>query len=356
MSTNLDDFAGLLNWPNLQGWIEANDLPGSGPVTSVQKLTGGSQNNLFLMTRGKERMVLRRPPRHPRANANETMLREARVLKALAGSAVPHPEFYGVCSDTSVIGVCFYIMAPLEGFSPGGDLPGRYGEDRAWRAEMGPEFVRAAAALSAVDYQAVGLADLGKPGDWHARQVDRWRSQLEGYRELPGYDGHALPYVDEIGRWLSDFVPTSGRIGVIHGDYQFPNVMFSLEQPKIAGLIDWELSTLGDPMLDMAWVLSSWCEEGDPPGKSPIVRPWDGFVSRAELVRLYGEATGRDMSDMPWFFGLACYKLGCIVEGTYARAQAGQAPKEVGDQLHAYALWLFAKAKQLKDRGELGKG
>jgi aminoglycoside phosphotransferase (APT) family kinase protein len=353
MQQALDNFGGLLNWPNLQAWIETQDLPGSGPATRVEKLTGGSQNNLFVIWRGDESFVLRRPPLHPRANSNDTMLREARILKALAGSNVPHPRFYGVCADTSVIGVCFYVMEPLEGFSPNGQLPGGYAQDRSWRAAMGPEFVRAAAALAAVDHKAAGLADLGKPDDWHARQVARWRSQLDGYREMPNYDGHALPHVDEIGVWLSDHVPSDGRIGVIHGDFQFPNVMFSLKAPRISGLIDWELSSLGDPMLDMAWVLSSWWEDGDPEGKSPMVQPWDGFTPRAELIRLYGEATGRDMSSMPWFFGLACFKLACILEGTYARAKAGQAPMDIGERLHAYALWLLAKAKQLKDAGVL---
>jgi len=349
MPETLDDFGGLLNWANLDAWIEANPLPGSGPATSVEKLTGGSQNNLFLISRGNDRFVLRRPPLHPRANSNETMRREARVLAALTGSSVPHPAFYAVCDDHAVIGVSFYAMAPLEGFSPMNDLPGRYGADPAWRRAMGEEFASAAAALAGVDHQAVGLADLGRPDNWHARQVDRWRSQLEGYREMEGYGGHELPHVDEVGAWLADHVPTDGRIGLIHGDFQFPNVMFSLEAPRISGIIDWELTTLGDPMLDMAWVLSSWWEEGDPEGKSPMVQPWDGFLSRRELVRRYGELTGRDMVSMPWFFILACYKLGSILEGTYARAKAGKAPKYIGDRLHDYALWLFAKAKQLKD-------
>jgi len=218
---------------------------------------------------------------------------------------------------------------------------------------MGEEFAGAAARLAAVDHLAVGLAGLGKPDNWHARQVERWRSQLEGYRELDGYGGHQLPYVDEVGAWLADHVPVDGRIGLIHGDFQFPNVMFSLEAPRISGIIDWELTTLGDPMLDMAWVLASWWEDGDPEGRAPAVEPWGGFLSRDDLVRRYGELTGRDMASMPWFFVLACYKLGCILEGTHARAKAGQATQEMGDRLHAYALWLFAKAKQLKDREAL---
>jgi aminoglycoside phosphotransferase (APT) family kinase protein len=281
------------------------------------------------------------------------MIREARVLGALKGSGVPHPELYGACDDQSVIGASFYVMAPLEGFSPIGPLPGRYATERRWRAAMGEEFVRAAAALASVDYKAVGLEDYGKPVDWHGRQVDRWRSQLEGYRELPGYDGHALPGVDAVGKWLSDHVPADGRIGVIHGDFQFPNVMFSHDRPVINGLIDWELSTLGDPLLDLGWTLSSWWEDGDPEGKEPMVSPWDGFLPRAELVRMYGELSGRDMGAMPWFLVLACYKLGCILEGTYARSKAGQASVDIGNRLHAYALWLFAKAQQVIAKGAI---
>jgi aminoglycoside phosphotransferase (APT) family kinase protein len=127
--------------------------------------------------------------------------------------------------------------------------------------------------------------------------------------------------------------------------------MFSLESPRISGLIDWELSSLGDPLLDLAWVLTSWREPGDPqlpgPGSQPVVTPWDGFMSRAELIALYGELTGRDLSSLPWFFVLACYKLACLLEGTYARSLVGKAPKEMGDYLHNYATWLMAKARQL---------
>jgi aminoglycoside phosphotransferase (APT) family kinase protein len=350
----LDDFGGLLRWPALDEWIEAQaGIPGQGPVTEIEQLTGGSQNNLFLMRRGAERFVLRRPPRHVRANSNDTMLREARVLAALAGSAVPHPAFHAVCDDMAVIGACFYVMAPLEGFSPIHALPGAYASDAGWRRAMGEQLVAAGAALGAVEYKAVGLADFGKPDDWHGRQVARWRSQLEGYRSLPGYEGHALPDVDAIGQWLSDNIPSDGRIGIIHGDFQFPNVMFSLRQPVISGLIDWELSTLGDPLLDLGWTLSSWWEEGDPEGKEPMVTPWDGFLPRKELVRMYGERSGRDMRAMPWFFCLACYKLACILEGSYARAKAGQAPVDIGERLHAYALWLLAKARQIMARGEI---
>lgn len=346
-TVELPDFDGVINWQRFDEWLQTQSLPGSGPITAVRKLTGGSQNNLLLMTRDSERFVLRRPPKHLRANSNETMLREARVLGALEGSKVPHPALLAACDDTSVIGACFYIMSPLDGFSAFGALPGSYATDQSWRAAMGPEFVRAAAALAEVDYKAAGLENFGKPAAWHERQVARWRAQLESYRELQGYEGSSLPYVEEVGRWLNDHLPKNGRIGIIHGDYQFPNVMFSPHAPRIVGLIDWELSTLGDPLLDLGWVLQSWTEPGDPEGHDPIVTPWDGFSPRAELVELYGRMTGRNMSEMPWYFVLACYKLGCILEGTYARAMAGKASMETGLSLHNYAHWLFRKAKQL---------
>ncbi|HMK84486.1 MAG TPA: phosphotransferase family protein [Steroidobacteraceae bacterium] len=343
----LDDFGGLIDWPRLNAWLDSHDAPGSGPVTAARKLAGGVQNNVLLLERGGESFVLRRPGKHLRANSNETMLREARVLKALAGSAVPHPDLYALCDDPSIIGACFYLMAPLEGFAPSGPLPGEYATAAMWRRRMGEELVRAAAALAALEPKAVGLEGLGKPDDWHERQVGRWRSQLEGYRSIPTYDSGGLPHVEEVGGWLSDQLPRDRRIGIIHGDLQFANVLFSHHSPRITGVVDWELATLGDPLLDLGWILGSWWEEGDPEGKRPLVSPWEDFLSRADLVRLYGELTGRAMDDLPWYFALACYKLACLLEGTYARSKAGQLPAEVGEQIRAYAIWQMRKARQI---------
>src|SRR5579862_9093217 len=281
----LDTFEGLIDWPRLTEWIAAHDVPGSGPITGAKKLAGGLQNKVFLIERGDDSFVLRRPSKHVRPGSNETMVREARVLRALAGSAVPHPELYASCDDPAVIGACFYLMAPLEGFAPSQQLPGNYATDPAWRRAMGEELVRGAVALGAVDYKAVGLGDLGKPEGWHERQVDRWRSQLDSYRAMPNYDG-ALPHLDEVGRWLTDNLPRDRRIGIVHGDFQFANVMFSRHRPRISGVVDWELTSLGDPLLDLGWILTSWWEPGDPDGKKPLLQPWQDFLSRAELVRL----------------------------------------------------------------------
>lgn len=346
--TALSDFEGLLNWSNLQAWLDTQNLPGSGPITAVSALKGGSQNHLFMLQRGAERFVLRRPPRHLRPNSNETMLREARVLGALRDSDVPHPRMLAKCEDTAVIGTTFYLMAPLDGFTPLGALPGSYATDATWRRAIGEQMVQGAAALARVDPNAVGLADFGKADHWLERQVGRWRSQLEGYAAMEGYAGNQLPHVDEVGSWLDQHRPAQAHIGIIHGDLQFANVMFRHDRPQLAGLLDWELSSLGDPLLDLGWILTSWSEPGDPvvAGRDPAVQPWDGFMTRAELVKLYGALTGRNMQDMPWFFVLACYKLGCLLEGSYARACAGKASMQMGRFLHNYAVWLFMLARQ----------
>ena len=342
----LNNFDDLLNWDNLQAWIATNDLPGRGPITQVEQLTGGSQNNIFKLTRQGATMVLRRPPVHLRPNSNTTMLREARVLAALKGSGVPHPEFYAVCADTDVIGTTFYLMGAIDGFTPAVLLPGKYGTDPVWKRRFGEELVEGAAKLASVNHEAVGLADFGKADNWIGRQVPRWRAHLEGYSELNGYGAPEIPGVDRVGDWLEANQPPTCEIGIIHGDYQFANVMFAHDEPRLAAMVDWELSTLGGPLLDLAWMMQAWSEPGDPAGKPEQLPAFPGQATRAQLVQHYADVSGRDIGDYPWYFALACYKLGIILEGTHARAKAGLAPKEVGDLLHAYTLWLFEMANQ----------
>ncbi len=349
-SPPLHDFGGLLRWESLQEWIIAQPaVPGRGPVTSVRQLTGGSQNNVFWCERDGGVFVLRRPPTHPRPNSDDTMRREARVLSALAGTDVPHPAFYALCDDTTVIGVCFYTMGAIDGYSPLTGLQGRYQVDPVWQRAVAFDLVDAAAALGALDVDAIGLADYGKLDGWIERQVPRWRGQLEGYAGFAGWDPAGLPGIDAVGKWLANRRPRGHRMGLIHGDLQWANVMLAPDAPRIAAIVDWELSALGDPLLDLAWILQSWSEPDDPPGHGGgfVAR---GFPIRAELVARYAERSGRDMRDIEWYLVLACYKLGIILEGTHARACAGKAPKQMGDMLHDYTLWLLAYARQIIER------
>jgi aminoglycoside phosphotransferase (APT) family kinase protein len=328
--------------------VKNQHLPGAGPITSVCRLTdSGSQNNIFQIDREGASMVLRRPPEHLRANSNDIMQREATVLSSLAGSEVPHPILYASCGDVDVIGVCFNVMSLVDGFTPHGALPDAYGTNPSWREAMAFEIIDVAAALALVNPVDVGLAEFGRPDGWVERQVARWRSQLDGYGALEGYVGSELPAVDEIGRWLQENAPREYHNGIIHGDLQFANVMFDLHEPKLLALIDWELSTLGDPLLDLGWILTSWDEPGDPPDHDVYVQPFEGFPSRSVIIERYLARTGRSPELVRWYFVLACFKLGILVEGTWARAQSGKASMIDGVRLHRAAMWNFAKAAQL---------
>ena len=344
----LDDFDGLLRWEPLQRWVAAHEsLPGRGPVTRAERLTGGSQNHLFLLHRDSGCFVLRRPPRHLRANSNETMLREARLLAALAPTAVPHPALYATCADHDVIGVSFYAMEAVDGFTPAQGLPDHYLHDEDRLRAMAFALVDGIAALAAVDPIRIGLSDFGRAEGWLERQVERWRRQLDSYAQLDGYSGGELDGVDEVGRWLDAQRPARWHLGIIHGDCQWANVIYARDRPQLLAFVDWELATLGDPLLDLGSILASWSEASDPPRASSSRIPYASLPTRAELVDRYLERTGRGREPVLWFSVLACYKLGIILEGTWARALAGLAPRATGEMLHQHARWCFARAQQL---------
>jgi len=328
----------------LQAWMDGQGL-GFGPLEAVQRLSGGTQNILLRFTRAGRDYVLRRPPPVLRANSNETMRREARVLAALAGTGVPHPGLIAACPDETVIGAAFYLMEPIDGFNATQGLPALHAGDAAMRGRMGLAMVDAIAALGKVDYAAVGLADFGKLDNWLERQVGRWASQLASYAEMPGWTGpDAIPGVERVARWLDDHRPGVLQPGIIHGDFHFGNVLFRHDSGELAAVVDWELCTLGDPLLDLGWLVATWPEGDTPHATDVAITPWDGFATPAELVAHYGAQTGRDLAHFDWFAVLACYKLGIILEGTHARACAGKAPRDVGDRLHAHTIYLFERA------------
>jgi aminoglycoside phosphotransferase (APT) family kinase protein len=328
----------------LTRWMDARDL-GRGPITAVERLGGGTQNVLLRFDRSGRTYVLRRPPEHKRANSDETMRREARVLAALAGSAVPHPALIAAEPSTDVLGAAFYLMEPIDGFHAPSGLPEPHRSAPAMRRRMGFAMVDGIAALAAIDYRAVGLHDFGRPENYLERQVARWRSQLESYSSLPGYAGPDIPGLERVARWLEENRPAAFRAGIIHGDYHLGNVLFSRTGPELAAIVDWELTTIGDPLLDLGWLLATWPEAGGVRiGAAVSVEPWDGFPRAEELVHRYGERSDRDLSGIGWYGVLACYKLGIILEGTHARAAAGQAPRETGEMLHAMTVGLFERA------------
>lgn len=331
-----------VNLGHLAEWMDGKGL-GNGPITGAHLLAGGTQNILLQFERAHRTYVLRRPPPHKRANSDKTMRREATMLAALAGSDVPHPGLIAAEPETDVLGAAFYLMEPVDGFNATTDTPTSH-ESPDVRNEMGLSMVDGIVALGALDHVAVGLADFGKVDGYLERQVGRWRSQLDSYSQLDGYPGPDIPGVDHVGDWIDANRPASFTPGIIHGDYHLANVMFRYDSGQLAAIVDWELTTVGDPLIDLGWLLATWPVEGRAGGVgSPLS---DGLPSSAELVAHYDAHGGRDVSAINWYATLACYKLGIILEGTHARAFAGKAPKEVGDQLHATTLGLFERAHE----------
>ncbi len=290
--------------------------------------------------------MLRRPPRHLRPKSNDALRREGRVLAALAGSDVPHPAFIAGCFDESVMGgAVFYLMEPVEGFNATTELPSLHLADAAVRHEMGLESAGALARLSRLDPARVGLSDFGRPEGFLERQVARWLSELESYSRHEGYPGPRIPGIQTVAVWLERHRPEQGAPGILHGDYHLANVMYAYDGPRLAAIVDWEMSTIGDPLLDLGWLLATWPDAEDVSvGAASIYVQAGGLPDRAELVARYAELCPRKLDALDWFVAMACFKLGIVLEGTHARAFAGKAPVEIGDMLHAITLGLFRRA------------
>lgn len=212
---------------------------------------------------------------------------------------------------------------------------------------MGFSYIEGMAALGEVDYQAVGLEGFGKPDNYLERQPARWLSQLRSYSKFDTWTGfRKLPKVDTIVSWLENYMPETFSPGIIHGDCHLANTMFSLDNAELVAFVDWELSTIGDPLIDLGWVIATWPDPDD--GKGTIqIDPWDGFPTVNDLIAHYGERSQRNLDSISWYGVLACFKLGSILEGTHARASAGKAPKDIGDQLHQLTIGLFERAHRL---------
>ena len=327
-------------------WMSEQGL-GEGPVEDVSDVTGGTQNVMLRFTRSARPYVLRRGPRHLRPRSNRVILRETKVLAALAGSDVPHPHLIASCADTGVLGdAVFYLMEPVDGFNAGEELPEPHAVDPAMRFQMGLSMADALARLGAVDYAAVGLGDFGKPAGFLERQVPRWLSELESYQEFENYPGPDIPGVDDVASWLEQGRPSVWTPGIMHGDYHAANVMFSRTGPQVVAIVDWEMCTIGDPLLDLGWLLATW---GQSAAFGGALFEEGGMAGTDELVEQYARNTKRDLTHITWYTVLACFKLGIVLEGTLARASAGKAPEEVGELLHAATVQLFEQALTLMD-------
>lgn len=339
-----DVWRDLVDVERLAAWMQANAI-GEGDIADVAPIGGGTQNVMLRFSRGRDGYVLRRPPRVPRRESASVMRREARILSALQGSDVPHAGFIQFCDDPDVLGTPFYLMEPVDGFNAVEGLPVPHSESPALRRRMGEALVDGIVALSRVDIEAVDLKDIGKLDNWIGRQVSRWLGQLESYVEYPQWPGPSgLPDFKATMEWLKVNQPESMTPGLVHGDYHFGNVMYRRTSAELAAIVDWEMTTVGDPLLDLGQLIAMWPEPDVVPQDQPPVKPWDGFIDISTVVERYVTATGRSHADVKWFEILACFKLGSILEGSYARACAGLAPMEIGLRLHGKAVRLFHRA------------
>lgn len=333
----------LVDPDRLSQWMDDQGLPG-GRIGDARPISGGTQNVLVRFERGGREYVLRRPPRHKRANSDETMRREAQLLTALAATTVLHPHLIAACDTPDVLGAAFYLMEPVEGVNPATGLPAPLSHDTRLQRDFGLSMIDSIAALSQVDPRSVPFYDARKAEGWLTRQVRRWSAQLDSYRQFDGYRGLAPDSVARISAWLSAHQPATSNVGIIHGDFHLANVLVRPNTGTVAAIVDWELAAIGDPLLDLGHLLATW-PEGDNAASAPISAP--GLPSRDDLIEHYALRTGGDLSALRWFRVLACYRLAVVLEGTHARAGAGQAPIETGERLHDMADALIRQADQL---------
>jgi aminoglycoside phosphotransferase (APT) family kinase protein len=337
----------LVNIQAVDRWMTRQGLDDA-PITNPRALTGGTQNILVAFERGGVSMVLRRSPAHAQTDGNVVINREARVLAALGATELPHPRVITACSDPTVLGASFYVMEAVEGFNAHAALPAPFDTDPALRRRLGLALADCIASLGRLDYISLGLGDFGKPDGFLERQVARWRKQLASYTRYCGWQGSAtLGNVDGVGDWLEQNRPACQPAGIIHGDVHLANVLYRLDAPKVAALLDWELSTVGDPLVDLGWLLCHWPDaQGEGIATTGAI-PWQGFPSGNELISRYAETSGRDVSAIKWYAVLACYKRAVIIEGTHARALAGLAERATGRLLHERATGLIDRAFSL---------
>jgi aminoglycoside phosphotransferase (APT) family kinase protein len=315
------DVEALVPRARLEAFLDERVEACRGEPVTVTKIGEGKSNLTFRVERGDHAWVLRRPPMGELPETAHDMLREHRVLAALAPTPVRTPAPVAVCDDLDVIGVPFYLMEVVDGVVVRHELPEAFTVER--RRDVGFEMVDALAELHTLDYAAAGLGDLGRPDGYTARQVARWSKQWEfmATRELDD--------VEAVRTWLEAHVPTDSPSAIVHGDYKMDNVVYARTEPRLLAILDWEMATLGDPLADLGYLLVFWPEHGEENVRmlpQPTMLP--GFPTRAEVVARYEERTGFSMTDLTFYRTLAIWKLAILSEGLYKRFLAGKADSQ----------------------------
>jgi aminoglycoside phosphotransferase (APT) family kinase protein len=301
----------------LEAFLDEYGL-GEGSLTA-EPVGEGHSNVTFLIHRGNESFVLRRPPRPPLPPSAHDVLREARVLTSVQG-LIRTPAVLAVCDDESILGVPFYVMERLCGTVITDTIPPAL-DNPEQRAGICDELIRALVELHAVDWRAAGLEGFGKPTGYLDRQLRRFNGLWEVNKT------RELPLVQEVADWLAANKPDSPEATIVHGDFRLGNTMFADEAPaRLVAIFDWEMATIGDPLADVGYMTATWAEPGETEESmfalSTVTRA-EGFYVRDELVARYEQLSGRSMSDLRWYQALAVWKAVVFMEGNYKRAVAG---------------------------------
>ena len=315
---------------------------------SATLIAGGRSNLTYSVTDGTSTWVLRRPPLGHVLPTAHDMAREYRVMSALAPTDVPVPRTLALCEDDAVNDAPFYVMELVDGviYRDGAALAALSPDDARRASEV---LVDVLAAIHAVDYDAVGLGKFGRPDGFLERQVRRWGEQWERSKT------RELPEVDELARRLRAALPVSGPPTIVHGDYRLDNTMMAKDDPgRIVAVLDWEMSTLGDPLADLGLFLLYWGRaDAQVIATGAAIESQEGFLTRDEVVERYARVSGRPVDQMDWYQCFAAYKLAIIVEGINARYQMGKTLGEGFEAMGAMVSGLINGALDQADASDI---
>jgi aminoglycoside phosphotransferase (APT) family kinase protein len=325
MATHLDEAGPVrtgeeLPAEHLQAYLRQQLPELSGPLT-VEQFPAGHSNLTYLLHVGSNDLVLRRPPFGNQVKTAHDMAREYRVLSGLHPIYEPAPRPHLYCADEAILGAPFYIMQRRRGVILRNNLPPGLTIDPATARQLGFALIDNVARLHSVDYAAAGLADLGKPEGYVARQVHGW---IKRFSDAKTDD---CPALERAARWLSEHIPAETGRAMIHNDYKYDNLVLDPgDLTRIVAVLDWEMATIGDPLMDLGTTLGYWVEADDPPGlrqlaAGPTYLP--GSLTRRELVERYQERTGRALSDGQFYYCYGLFKIAGIVQQIYARYVRG---------------------------------
>jgi aminoglycoside phosphotransferase (APT) family kinase protein len=334
--------ADILDEGKLTAWMEAHVEGFTGPL-SQSKFAGGQSNPTYKISAPSGNYVLRRKPYGKLLPSAHAVDREYKVQAGLHKMGFPVARQYGLCTDDDVIGSWFYVMAMVEGHTIwNGAMPGSTPENRRATYES---MIDTLASLHNVDVEAAGLSDYGKPGNYFERQVGRWTKQ---YRLA---ETEVMDEMERLIVFLSTSIPGQTRTSIVHGDYRIDNMIYAHDRPKILAVLDWELSTLGDPLADFTYVAMAWVtENGGRSGVMDLDRAALGIPELDAMVARYCAATNRDgVPDMNWYFAYNFFRLAGIIQGIKKRVIEGTASsqhaKDMSERVRPLAetAWQFAQ-------------